>query len=80
MLETKDSVGVDAAFWGTKIYPLRFTWNGRRYEVKRITMKFERKNAGRKYLCFAVDTGGMLAELAFDRTDLQWRLNGQSCM
>lgn len=75
-----NTVGVDAAFWGTKIYPIRFTWNGRRYEVKRITMKFERKDGGRNYLCFAVDAGTMMAELVLDRTDLQWRLNDQSYM
>ncbi len=49
---------------------LRFVWGGRRHEVKRVNLVFERKNGGRKYLCFVVDTGGMVAELAFDRQDL----------
>ncbi len=66
----QEIVGVEAGFWGGKIYPLRFVWGGRRHEVKRVNLVFERKNGGRKYLCFVVDTGGMVAELAFDRQDL----------
>lgn len=68
------AVGVEVGFWGTRVIPLRFVWNGRRYEVKRITMNFERRDGGRRYKCFAVDTGGMVAELRLDREELTWRL------
>ena len=68
-------VGVDVSFWGSKMFPTRFVWGGRRHEIKRVTMKFERKDGGKRYLCFAVDTGQMMAELAMNREDLSWRLN-----
>lgn len=69
-------VGVEAGFWGSKIYPLRFVWNGRRHEVKRVNLVFERTDGGRKYVCFAVDTGGMVAELALDKQNLQFSITG----
>ncbi len=74
MQDVNEMVGVDVSFWGSRVVPTRFVWDGRRHDVKRINMKFERKNAGRRYLCFALDTGSMLVELAMDREDLSWRV------
>lgn len=67
-------IGVDVSFWGQKIYPTRFMTEGRRYEIKRVMIRFERKDGGREFLCFGVDTGGAIAELQMDKTDLSWRL------
>ncbi|KKT97424.1 MAG: hypothetical protein UX80_C0009G0032 [Candidatus Amesbacteria bacterium GW2011_GWA2_47_11b] len=57
-----------------KVKPETFWWNGREYQVERIPLIFERKDGGRKYLCFSVDCGGMIAELVMDKEDLTWRL------
>jgi hypothetical protein len=70
----QETVGVEAGFWGGKVYPLRFIWNGRRHEVKRVNLVFERRDGGRKYLCFAVDTGGMVAELVMDTQNFQFSI------
>jgi hypothetical protein len=74
MDEIREMVGVEVGFWGSKMIPMRFMWHGRRHEIKRVTIKFEREDGGRKYLCFGVDTGGMLAELLLDRQSLVWRV------
>ena len=75
MLSTKrEGLKVLVEFDGLQIRPVRF-WQGiREYEVKRVTMRFERKNGGRRWLCFAVDTGGALAELRLDRENLQFSI------
>jgi len=57
-----------------KIKPEMFWLNGREYLIKNIALIFERNDGGRKYLCFAVDTGGMMAELVMDKQDLNWRI------
>jgi hypothetical protein len=74
MQNINELIGVEVGFWGRRMTPLRFVWNGRRHEVKRVTMNFERTDGGKKYMCFAVDTGGMVAELVLDREDLIWKL------
>ncbi len=65
-------VGVE--FAPGKVMPRWFEWKGREYLVKRVPMVFERKDGGRKYLCFSVDASGMMAELVMDREDLSWRI------
>ncbi len=57
-----------------KVKPEVFWLNGREYRVRDITLVFERSNGGRKYLCFAVDTGGMMAELVMDKQNFSWRV------
>jgi hypothetical protein len=67
-------VGINVRFGGGVVLPIGFDWRGRYYVVQRVTMTFERKNGGRRYLCFIAETAGMLAELAMDRESLIWRL------
>jgi len=74
MEEVNETVGVEVGFWGRKIWPMRFVWGGKRHEVRRVTIRFERRDGGRRYLCFGVETAGMVAELALDRDDLTWKL------
>jgi len=74
VMETNEEIGVEVGFWGRKVIPLRFIWGGRRHEVKRVTLKFERKDGGKVFLGFSVDTGTMLAELLLDKEDLVWRI------
>lgn len=67
-------IGVDVSFWGQRVTPLRFMYEGRRYEIKRVMINFERTDKGKKFLCFGVDTGGAIAELQMDKKDFCWRL------
>ena len=57
-----------------KVRPEVFWWNGREYKVKQIPLVFERKDGGRKYLCFSVDCGGMMAELQLDLQNFQFSI------
>jgi hypothetical protein len=59
-------------FVGLQIRPVRFGWGKREYEVKNITMRYKRRDGGRDFMCFVVDTGGALAELRLDRESLQF--------
>ena len=65
-------VGVEFALG--KVVPRWFEWKGREYQVKRVPMVFERKDGGRKYLCFSVDASGMMVELVMDKEELSWRI------
>lgn len=68
-------------FEGGQVRPVRF-WRGmREYEVKNIPMIFERQDGGRKYMCFAVDTGEMMAELRLDLQSFRFSIcKEQSCI
>lgn len=68
-------VGVRVDFVSGEVRPIQFVWRGRQYRVQRVPLVFSRTDAGRKYLCFSVDVGGMLAELVMDRQDLVWRIS-----
>lgn len=54
-----------------KIIPQTFSWYGRDYQVRKINLVFTRQDAGRKYLCFAIETDGACMELRLDRQDLR---------
>ena len=61
-------------FGGGKVKPEEFELNGRWYRVKQITLVWQKQDGQRKYMCFSVDTGGMLAELLWDRQSQDWRI------
>ena len=61
-------------FDGMRVRPVKFWREGREYEVRQVTMVFERKDGGRKYMCFAVNTGGMMAELRMDTQNFQFSI------
>lgn len=65
-----------------KIRPVGFVREGREYQVKAIPLIYERKDGGRRYMCFNVDCGGMMAELVWDLQNFQWRVGkcAPSCM
>jgi hypothetical protein len=55
---------------------LRFYWQGRTHEVVRTTIRLERKDGGREFWCFGVETQTLVAELALEKAKLIWRLVG----
>ncbi|HJZ05098.1 MAG TPA: hypothetical protein VJ327_04530 [Patescibacteria group bacterium] len=65
-------VGVEFALG--KVTPRWFGWRGREYQVKRVPMVFERKDGGRRYICFNVTTDGMIAELSLDTQNFQFSI------
>lgn len=74
MEQINERVNVLVKFFEGKTTPTLFEWRGRSYQIKRISMTFDRSDGGKKFMCFAVDTGGMMAELALDRWDLTWTM------
>lgn len=73
--EIASEVEVIAAFTGRGCRPRIFIWEGRRYDVRRVTASWsEREGAYRRHY-FAVQTGGAdTYELCFHTRDLSWRL------
>lgn len=69
-----ERVEVIVRFGGGKVIPVSFEWKNRKYEVKSVPMRFERRDGERKYLCFNVSTEGMMAELVMDRESFDWRI------
>ena len=61
-------------FGGGKVKPEEFELNGRWYRVKQITLVWQKQDGQRKYMCFSVDTGGMLAELRMDLQNFQFSI------
>ena len=78
MIVIGERINVGVEFALGKVTPRWFEWKGREYLVKRVPMVFERQDGGRRYLCFSVDTGGMLAELTMCRDDFNWLLTKTS--
>ncbi len=76
MEKIQEVIEVTADFkWG-KVTPISFVWKGRKFEVGRVTITFERKDGGRKFICFGVETTGMMAELAWDIQAMKWLIVG----
>lgn len=69
-----ERIGVIVKFSNGKTVPIVFDWRGQRHNIKRISLVFDRADGGRRFLCFSVDTGGMIAELVMDRQDFVWRI------
>jgi len=76
MENVNERVNVLVKFFDGKTSPTLFEWRGRSYQIKRISLIFDRTDGGKRFLCFAVDTGGMMAELVFNRQDLNWTMTG----
>jgi hypothetical protein len=74
MTAINERVNVLVKFAYGKTTPVIFEWRGRRFTIQRISLIFDRNDGGRKFMCFAVDTGGMVAELTMDRTDFVWKI------
>jgi hypothetical protein len=57
-----------------KVVPTEFLWRGKTYLIKRVAMRFERRDGSKRYECFAIEAGGLVAELAMDCSDWDWRI------
>ena len=73
-MSDNDKLGVEVGFWGDKFMPIRFVWLGRRYEIKRISVIFQKKINNKSFLGFEVDTGLVTAELLLDKENLEWKI------
>ncbi len=74
MENVNERVNVLVKFFEGKTTPTLFEWRGRSYQIKRISLIFDRSDGGKRFLCFAVDTGNMMAELAMNREDFAWKI------
>jgi hypothetical protein len=67
-------IGVGAVFRGGKIRPVWFDWQGRRYRVVEITMRWHTKQGRATVDHFGVSDGANLYELVFNHETAVWRL------
>ncbi len=65
-------VEVLAKFEKGSVFPVKFFIGMREVEVQKINLVYQRKDGGKKFLCFAVSTLGFETELRFDRDNLTW--------
>lgn len=73
-----ERVEVLVRFGEGKVIPVSFEWKNREYRVKSVPLIFERSDGGRKYLCFSVETGGMMVELRWDLQNFQFSITQTS--
>lgn len=74
MTSMSERIDVLAKFSFGRAWPEKFWWHGREYEVVTVNLIFQRKDGGKKYLCFSVSTSGLEAELRLDREELLWSI------
>ena len=72
--EIGEPVKVGAVFDKTKIQPMWFIWNGRRYDLRGVTYEWVDSRGTAKLHCFSVWDGTDIYELTFNLKLLSWRL------
>ena len=68
-------IQVGAIFGSNKIIPKWFVWDGRRYEVKKVNLVWQRAEGAALIHYFSVSDDANSYELAFDSKGMTWRLN-----
>ena len=72
--KVNEQVEVSVAFLKNKVIPRKFMWNGRVYEIKRLSMVHERTSGHEKVYYFFVSDGVNFFRLSFATADLTWVL------
>lgn len=73
--EIFDSIEVIAHFQNGKINPLKFLWNGRTYQIKRVNNHWREPLGNADLIHFSVHASdGNCFELIFDNSDYSWQL------
>jgi hypothetical protein len=62
------------------IVPKWFVWNGRKYDVQRVTFTWKVRDGQKVFHHFAVTDGTNLYELTYDAVRLSWKLMNVSPM
>ncbi len=75
-METRieEPVQVGVVFEGGVVCPRWFLWGGRRYNVQKVTMRWQTQEGQAPILHLGVTDGANLFELTFNQKTLAWRL------
>jgi hypothetical protein len=65
-------VAVD--FRGPEVKPLAFMWNGRKYLIDKVNLRFKRQHGDHWQWCFAVSDAANSYILLYDPEDMRWTL------
>ncbi|MDD5729706.1 MAG: hypothetical protein PHN57_01060 [Candidatus Omnitrophica bacterium] len=68
-------IEVLAWFKQGKIYPRLFTWNNKKYKVKRVTYNWQERRGQETINYFSVSTGSDLYQISFNAKTLGWRID-----
>ncbi len=74
MVELDEPVVVEATFYGGRIRPVRFKWNNRIIQVRRVTYHWTQRDGLRVIHFFSVTDGKTLYNLSYEADTLYWRL------
>ncbi len=72
--QVEEPVQVGVVFDRGVVSPRWFIWNGRRYAVTRVTMRWQTQEGEAPILHLGVSDGANLFELAFNQKTLAWKL------
>ena len=67
-------VRVVVDFAGPKVQPLAFLWNGRKYSIERVNLRYKKQHGDRFLWCFAVSDEANSYVLTYDPEELRWVL------
>ena len=67
-------IKVGAIFEGALIKPVWFKWVNKKFEVKKVNMRWRSKEGSAVLIHFSVMDGKSLYELSFNQTTMEWRL------
>jgi len=74
--DLREAIETGVLFGRGGIWPVWFRWNGRKVQVRQVTMRW-RTTQGRALIThFAVTDGLNLYELTLNHQDLTWHLTG----
>jgi len=64
-----------ALFKSSKIYPQKFIWKNKEYEIKTITYNWQERSGSEIIYYFSVSTGVDLYQISFNNTSLRWQID-----
>jgi len=62
-------------FKNGKIYPLKFTWHNKDYQIKQTNYAWQERLGQAIISCFSVSTGTDNYQLSFNNNSFGWRLD-----
>jgi hypothetical protein len=69
-----DRLDVCASFSKGVVTPIWFLWRGRRYEVEKVTFRWEERRGRALIKHFSVTDGASIFEIGYDSEKLDWKL------
>lgn len=70
----RDRLDVCARFSDGVVTPIWFSWRGRRYDIKKVTFRWEERRGRALIKHFSVTDGASVFEIGYDLERLSWKL------